>query len=188
MIAIRSCEGSSTGYLFQRHHPRLLATALRLLGNRRDAESAVRETRLIAMEHVGIMRDPGSSVAWLYTALCRACLQRMRPRGTALPSDSSTDVVNAWAHPEQSLGRLEMRHWIRGVLERLPESVRETAMLSYFGTPSSLSEISVRLDVPIGRVRSRLLEAKVRLAEALLASSGLASGTHGTRSGGRDRF
>src|SRR5438067_9421099 len=105
VISIRSCEGPSFGYLFEHHRPRLLVTALRLLGNRPDAEDAVRETRLIAMEHLGAMRDSTAVVAWLYTVLRRACLMRLRPRGVAPASNSSPEIIEAWAHPERRLGR-----------------------------------------------------------------------------------
>jgi RNA polymerase sigma factor (sigma-70 family) len=147
--------------------------ALRLLGNRADAEHAVRATQLIAIEHLGMVRDSQARVSWLYAVLCRVCLERLRPRDAGLSSDRFREVLDAWAHPELRLGRLEMRQWIRGVLDRLPDSLRETAILSYFGTHDSHSEVAVRLDIPIGRVRSRLLEAKMRLGEALLVSSGL---------------
>jgi RNA polymerase sigma factor (sigma-70 family) len=186
VIAIRNCDGPSIGYLVERNHPRLLATALRLLGNRHDAERAVRETRLIATEHLGSMRNSSAKIAWLYVVLHRMCLERLHPSGAVLPSDSSPEIADAWAHPEQRLGRLEMRQWIRGVLERLPESLRDTAMLCLFGGKNSHSEVAVRLDVPIGTVRHRLAEAKMRLADALLASSGLVSEEGRTRRGGRE--
>jgi RNA polymerase sigma-70 factor (ECF subfamily) len=172
VIAIRNCEGASFGHVFGRHRPRLLMAALRLLGNRADAENAVRATQLIAIEHLGMVHNSEARVAWLYAVLCRVCLERLRPRDAGFASDRFPELLDAWAHPEQRLGRLEMRQWIRGVLDRLPDSLRDTAMLSYFGHVSH-SEVAVRLDIPIGRVRSRLLETKMRLAEALLVSSGL---------------
>ena len=46
-------------------------------------------------------------------------------------------------------------------------------MLRYFGTYSSYEEISALLGVPVGTVRSRLSQVKVKLAEALLKTAGL---------------
>jgi hypothetical protein len=59
-------------------------------------------------------------------------------------------------------------------LYELPEVLRVTAMLRYFGSYSSYEEISAVLGVPVGTVRSRLNQVKVKLAEALLKTTGLA--------------
>ncbi len=53
----------------------------------------------------------------------------------------------------------------------LPETLRVTAMLRYFGSYASYEEISAILGVPVGTVRSRLNQ--VKLAEALLKTAGL---------------
>jgi Sigma-70, region 4 len=58
-------------------------------------------------------------------------------------------------------------------LYELPEVLRVTAMLRYFGFYSSYAEISAILGVPIGTVKSRLNQVKVKLAEALLKTAGL---------------
>jgi RNA polymerase sigma-70 factor (ECF subfamily) len=46
-------------------------------------------------------------------------------------------------------------------------------MLRYFGSYDSYDEVAAQLGVPIGTVRSRLAEVKVKLADELLASAGL---------------
>lgn len=46
-------------------------------------------------------------------------------------------------------------------------------MLRYFGAYSSYREISAILGVPVGTVRSRLNQVKIKLAEALLKTAGL---------------
>jgi len=57
---------------------------------------------------------------------------------------------------------------------QLPEVLRVTAILRYFGSYSSYGEISAILGMPVGTVRSRLNQVKIKLAEALLKTAGLA--------------
>ncbi len=54
-------------------------------------------------------------------------------------------------------------------LERLPEALRVTAMLRYFGSYGSYDELALILGVPVGTVRSRLSEVRRKLAGDLSA-------------------
>jgi len=63
-----------------------------------------------------------------------------------------------------------------------------SAILRYFGSYDSYEELAAILGIPIGTVRSRLSEAKAKLADALLASAGLAADESLVRSRSRERF
>jgi RNA polymerase sigma-70 factor (ECF subfamily) len=189
VTAARSGDAAALGLLLERHRPRLFATALRLLGYRQDAEDAVQETCLIAMRHVGSVRDPDAVGAWLMTVLRRACLQYQRQRrGAEMVTDTLPDLVDDRASPEERIERLELREWIWGALQRLPEPLRVSAMLRYFGSYDSYEELAAILGIPIGTVRSRLSEAKAKLADALLAGAGLVTDETHVRTRARQRF
>ena len=49
-------------------------------------------------------------------------------------------------------------------------------MLRYFGSYASYEEISAILGVPVGTVKSRLNQVKVKLADVLLETAGLEHG------------
>jgi hypothetical protein len=75
---------------------------------------------------------------------------------------------------EESIDQLAMREWVWTALSELPEVLRVTAMLRYFGSHASYEEIAAILGVPVGTVRSRLNAVKIKLADALLKTAGLA--------------
>jgi RNA polymerase sigma-70 factor (ECF subfamily) len=189
VAAIRDGDASALGLLLERHRPRLFATAVRLLGYRAEAEDAVQETCLIAMRHVGSVRDPESVGAWLHAVLRRACLQHRRRRRTedAL-TDSLATLLSTGPSVEDRIERLELRDWIWGALQRLPETLRVSAMLRYFGSYDSYDEVAAILGIPVGTVRSRLSEVRSKLADALLASAGRIDDDTRVRSTERRQF
>lgn len=189
VAAAKAGNGAALGLLLERHRPRLFATALRLLGYRSDAEDAVQETCLAAMQYIGSVRDPDAAGAWLNAVLRRACLQHQRRRKNAeVLTDSLPDRLDERPGAEERIERLELRDWIWGALQRLPEPLRVSAMLRYFGSYDSYDEVAAILGVPIGTVRSRLSEVKIRLADALLASAGLIDDEARVRARAREQF
>lgn len=184
-LAAAAKEGDvfALGALLERHRPRLTATALRILGHSADAHDAVQEAFLLATVHLGTLREPTAAAAWLQAIVRRTCLQQRRLtlgervlyKSTALTPEIADDRCDIAAHVE----RLEMRDWIWSALQRLPEPLQVSAVLRYFGSYDSYDEIAAILGVPIGTVRSRLSQAKVKLAEALTTPARGALEVHG---------
>jgi RNA polymerase sigma-70 factor (ECF subfamily) len=79
---------------------------------------------------------------------------------------------------EEAIERLALSDWLWTALERLPEDQRVTIMLRYFGRHAAYREIAATLGVPVGTVRSRLNQAKARLADELLRTAGSAHLDH----------
>jgi RNA polymerase sigma-70 factor (ECF subfamily) len=73
--------------------------------------------------------------------------------------------------PEAAIEALALRGWVWAVLERLTEPLRVVALLRFFGTRRSYEEIAAILDVPLGTVRSRLNQVRLKLADALLTEA-----------------
>lgn len=188
LLAARNGDCAGLGLLLERYRPRLHAAALRLLGYGPEAEDAVHETFLVALRRLDDVRDPQAIGGWLHAVLRRCCLQHLRRRRGEVLTAVLPEIADDRAGAEERLERLALRDWVWGALHELPEPLRVTAMLRYFGSYPSYAEIAAILAVPIGTVRSRLSEAKLKLAEALLATAGLADGGMRSLADERQRF
>lgn len=169
-------DATSLGLLLERHRAPLYALALRMLGHGPEAQDAVHDAFLIALRKMDQLRDPESVGGWLRTVLHNVCVTRFRKDHSELVSDEVARYVELRSpepSAEEAIDRLAMREWVWTALSELSEVLRVTAMLRYFGSYASYEEISAILDVPVGTVRSRLNQVKVKLAEALLETAGI---------------
>jgi RNA polymerase sigma factor (sigma-70 family) len=171
--AAQAGDVASLGELLERYRAPLHAAGLRFLGHGR-AEDAVQETFVIALRRIGDVRDPDAVGGWLHAVLRNVCLMTVRRDGPdareELLASKSSEVERS---VEEVVDSLALRDWVWTALSRLPSPLQATAMLRWFGSHPSYAEIAAILGVPAGTVRSRLNEAKRRLADELLASAGL---------------
>ncbi len=167
----------SLGLLLERHRASLYALALRILGHGPQAEDAVHDAFLVALRKIDQVREPAAVGGWLHAVVRNVCLMRLRAGQGELLFDELHRHVEAGPSEqsaEEFIDQLAMREWVWTALSELPEVLRVTAMLRYFGSYSSYEEIAAILGIPVGTVRSRLRQVKVKLAEALLKTAGLA--------------
>ncbi|MGW7048925.1 RNA polymerase sigma factor [Streptomyces avermitilis] len=113
--AARDGDVTAVGALIQRHRVGMRAVALSLLGNRPDAEDAVRDASLIALRRIGDVRQPESVGAWLRVIVRNVSRSRLRstvsrstapkrtshgsPRPAQLCLDRPTAATTHTAHP-----------------------------------------------------------------------------------------
>lgn len=167
----------SLGILLERHRAPLHAVALRMLGHGPEAQDAVQDAFVVALSTIDRLREPEAAGGWLRSILRNVCLMRLRERRGEIPLDELSLRFKGEpteASAEQYIDRMATREWVWAALSELPESLCVTAMLRYFGSYPSYQEISAILDVPVGTVSSRLAQVKMKLAEALLKTAGLA--------------
>ncbi len=177
---VRAAQGGDTaslGLLLERYRPSLYVLALQILGYVPEAQDAVHDTFLIALRKIDQVREPAAVGGWLYAVLRNACRMRLKAgQGEVLFDELPHYAERRVSEPsaEEAIDRLAMREWVWTALGTLPEGLRVTAMLRYFGSYASYEEISAILGVPVGTVCSRLSQVKLKLAEALLKTAGLA--------------
>jgi RNA polymerase sigma-70 factor, ECF subfamily len=155
ILACARGDATSLAKLYDRHGPVVLAVAKRIMRSKADAEDVVHSVFIEAWAHATEYDSSRGSVrSWL--------LMRARSRAVDALRKWSSRVDGA---PEERAGvppnyvdRLAVRH----AIGRLPREMQAVIDLSFVEGLTS-SEISVRLSIPIGTVKSRLARALTRL-------------------------
>lgn len=189
--AAQEGDATSLGILLERHRAPLQALAFCILGHGSEAQDAVQDAFLVALRKIDQLREPEAVGGWLRAVLRNACLMRVRKRRSEVFPGEVTQSVergSVESSAEAAIDRLAMREWVWTALSELPEALRATAMLRYFGSYSSYEEVSAILGVPVGTVKRRLNEARNKLADALLKTAGLAHDEAGRLTQSQTRF
>ncbi|MFF0449645.1 RNA polymerase sigma factor [Streptomyces sp. NPDC004609] len=167
-------ETGALGLLLARHQAPMRAVALSLLGYGPDAEDAVQDAALTALRRIGDVRDPAAVGAWLRAVVRNT--SRMRLRATReTPGLDGLDHLHLRdqdsSQPGQLIEQHAMRDWIWGAVEELPPQLRLVLMLRHFSGITSYQEIADACVVPVGTVRSRLNQARGKMAQVLLSTA-----------------
>jgi RNA polymerase sigma-70 factor (ECF subfamily) len=164
-------DAPALGAVLHRHRAALVASAVALVG-RDEAEDVVHDAFLVAVRHVGELRDPAAAASWLRAIVRTQALMRLRSRREQPAAEIEALAGTARGPgPEEAIEALALRGWVWSALERLSEPLRIVALLRFFGTRRRYEEIAAILDLPVGTVRSRLNQVKLKLADALLTEA-----------------
>jgi RNA polymerase sigma-70 factor (ECF subfamily) len=134
-----------------------------------DPEDLVQEVHVRALRHYGTLRNHVHPLPWLLTILKRTFVDLVRQRSSE-PLRASLDEVDV---PEPPLEPAPVwgaitEEQLRAAVERLPEDVRDCYRLHALeGWDYAL--IAKTLKIPGGTVGTRLLRARRKLRELLLA-------------------
>jgi RNA polymerase sigma-70 factor (ECF subfamily) len=151
--------------------PRLWRFALRLAGDRHDAEDLVQRACVRALERRHQLQPGTSTLSWLFSIVHSVWLNEVRARqirshGSMQWSEELADTV---ADPAASNPEMYTLHSeIVSAVERLPDAQR-AVMLLVAVEGLSYREAATALDVPIGTVMSRLARARLTIGESLEA-------------------
>jgi len=173
--AAQAGDAGSLGLLLARHRASMHAVAVALLGFAPDAEDAVQEAAIVALRRIGDLRDPDAAGPWLRAVVRNECRARLR-RTSAIPVAEVADVIAAKGldtapDPAEILDRHALGDWVWTALEELSPVLRLVVLLRYFTDLTSYDEIAALCGTPVGTVRSRLSQARGKLAEKLASAA-----------------
>jgi RNA polymerase sigma-70 factor, ECF subfamily len=164
----------------------VFTTAVRLVGDDRQAEDIAQEVFLKAFENFGQLQTSPSAGGWLKTVARNLSLNhifryrkrwRMFTELRAENSDDSEPEVE-FAMPDDVLAGVdaEVRHGlVEDALQHLPERQRLPLVLYHF-EELSYEEIAERLGVSLAKVKTDIFRARAALAK-LLAERGVTAAT-----------
>jgi len=142
--------------------------AFRVLRDDRLAEDAVQEAFLgVWRTAAGFRAERAKASTWILTLVHRRAvdLVRREERRRAEPLDETHDVATTESAEDAAWLGFE-RERVQEGLRQLPHVQREAIELAYYGGFSQ-SELSERLGVPLGTIKSRMFAGLSRLHELL---------------------
>lgn len=160
--------------LVDRHKDRALTLAVRLTGNREEAEELVQDAFVRAYKSLDQFRGDARFGTWFYRILYNLCMTKVtRRRGRFEELDLEVDQSGSGAVADdepsihEQLEREEMQAMISAEIESLPGQFRSVITLFYV-QEMSYEEIASVLDRPIGTVKTNLFRGRVLLRERVL--------------------
>lgn len=162
-------DSDALGDLHDRYVGLLLATGVRILGNRREAEDLVHDV-LMEIWHRCADYDPerGSVRTWLLVRLRSRALDRTRRASRFRVQPLQERDLDGHRASGDEPGHGLDHERVRQALLDLPAAQRQVLELAYFDGLSA-TEIAERLDVPVGTVKSRTAAGLAKLRAALHA-------------------
>ncbi|MEM7505962.1 MAG: sigma-70 family RNA polymerase sigma factor [Pseudomonadota bacterium] len=165
VLSARLGDGDAQMRLVDLRGPRLLAHAMRLLGDREDARDAVQEAWIDILKGLDQLRDPRAFPAWATRIVTRRCARTIRARqADRAASADLAQTIDHWAEPEGP-ARAEAAQIRRAIRSLGPD--HSSAIALFYLEDMSVAEVATALDIPVGTVKTRLMHARVKLKQAL---------------------
>ena len=176
----RIANGDSQAFtqLVDRHEPTAIALARKILRGSSLAEEAVQEAFLaVWREPTRYLSARGNVQTWLLTIVHHRAVDAVRREGSQferannLASEQLVTVGSSSRFEDALIGEISMAEQgrsVREALDDLPPVQHQIITLMYFGGLSQ-TQISERLSIPLGTVKSRSLLAMRRLRSTLSA-------------------
>jgi len=153
--------------LVTRYQKKFLGHAYRLLGDTEQARDAVQDGWIDILRGLPKLQDDGAFPAWAFRIITRKCarhvtgLQKNREILHAMSDEPGPDHMG-----EDEIERTADHKPLHEALAKLPAEHRGAVALFYL-EDMSVAEVAVALDIPVGTVKSRLMNARKKLRAAL---------------------
>lgn len=162
---LRAGDMNAFEELYDRHNPMLWSMVLRIVGKAPEAEEVLQDAWLQVWRSAATYHPTrGTVVGWLLTIARSRAIDRLRSLTSRQRAESSgrVDPPAGTIEPLAHVVQLQVQEQVTAALAALPVQQRETLQLAYFAGMSQ-TEISARLGVPLGTVKSWTRQALLRL-------------------------
>ncbi len=167
---IRAGQVEALGLLYDRHAGVALATALRVVGKRDEAEDAVQDAFVAVWQKIDRYDAArGSLRGWIMTIVRNRAIDRVRARRTSVDIDDADErsLLRTGPNPtwEDTLSRASSNE-VRAAMAALPDDQRRAVEMAYF-EGYTYREVAQLTGVPVGTANGRLRLALAKLRDAL---------------------
>jgi RNA polymerase sigma factor (sigma-70 family) len=161
--------------LVDRHKDKAFTLAVRLVGERMEAEELVQDAFLRAFRSLDRFRGDAAFGTWFYRILYNLCMTRVtrrrgKPERLDVDDERSLDNIFAVEAGPSVLDQLEedeTRRILAEEIGRLPEKFKAVITLFYL-QDMSYEEIADVLETPLGTVKTNLFRARSLLRNMVL--------------------
>ena len=172
---VRAGNTRRYAFLVDRHKDQAFTLAVRLTGERSEAEELVQDAFLRAFKSLDQFRGDAKFGTWFYRILYNLCMTKVtRRRGKHEHVDlDDVNVLQSFRAEDEEpsiherLEDEELKEMLSGEIESLPEKFRSVITLFYIQEMSYEEIVSV-MNAPIGTVKTNLFRARNLLKERVL--------------------
>jgi|JI10StandDraft_1071094.scaffolds.fasta_scaffold31204_5 RNA polymerase sigma-70 factor, ECF subfamily len=154
--------------LFDHFAPRVKSFMMRKGASAEQAEDLVQETMIAVWSKAALyVQERGSVSTWIFTIARNLRIDRLRrERSNQYTDIDDYDAISDEPGQDEALHRLQEDSAVAKALAQIPPEQRELLILSYVEDLPQ-SEIAVRLQIPLGTVKSRMRLAYRRMKKML---------------------
>ncbi len=154
--------------LFDHFAPRVKAFMMRKGSNAEQAEDLVQETMLAVWSKSQMyVNERGSVATWIFTIARNLRIDKLRRDKAQLYQDiEDFDAPDGKIGADEAMGRSQEDNYVNKALAQIPADQRELLILSYVEDVTQ-SEIALKLNLPLGTVKSRMRLGYQRLRKIL---------------------
>jgi RNA polymerase sigma-70 factor, ECF subfamily len=150
---------------------RAMAIALRLLGDRSEAEDIVQDAFIEVWRRASQYQTArGSADAFVLTIVRSRAIDRLRARGTSnrVAAEARREPLPEPASPDPAGERVDRERVVAALASLPPEQKRVVELAYYEGL--SQSEIAARTGEPLGTIKTRIRLAMAKLSDQLASA------------------
>ena len=170
LARVARADPAAVRALVARKLPRLLALAVRLLGDRMEAEDVAQEAFLRIWQHAPRWREGEARFdTWLHRVALNLCYDRLRKQRDE-PADQLPEAADPGPLPDARLDARSRDQRVQAALAGLPARQREALVLNYYQELSNVEAASL-MGITVEALESLLARARRNL-RAQLAEAG----------------
>lgn len=162
--------------LYQRHAKTLRRVIYQVLQDDAETDDVLQESLVQVWHEAGSYSATlGKPLGWLVTIARRRAIDRVRRRAAYTRAKDRFETYvetepRSWLRSctEEDNGAADIRHFLEGEIERLPQLQSQALKLSFFGGMSH-REIAARTRTPLGTVKTRLELGLKKLSSSVRA-------------------
>lgn len=170
----RAGRGDSAAFetLMSAQEGRMYAVALRMCGNREDAQDCMQEAMVRVYRAISGFKGQSSFATWVYRITMNSCLDELRRRKARTSASLDAMLENGYSPsdetdtPEHHSLQAEQKRLLEKAIADLPEDMRAAIVLRDI-QGCSYDEIARVLNANVGTIKSRISRGRERLRSVL---------------------